>query len=58
MSLLTDISTNRNNVDFIGLGAFLISSDFNREIIVINMMPMEGAHTVETISLCIERLVN
>ena len=58
ISLITDIWTNRANVDFIALGASLTSETFKKEIIIINMMPMVGAHTAENIKKCIEEMIN
>ena len=56
--LFTDLWSNRNNIDFISLAACIINKDFEREILVINMMAMSGRHTAENISSCVEKLVN
>ena len=47
--LITDIWTNKSNVDFIALGASLINEYFEKEILIINMWPMSGTHAIENI---------
>ena len=56
--LIVDIWTNEPNVDFIALGAFCINSNFERELIIINMMEMPGPHTAEVIKDATEQMVN
>ena len=56
--LITDIWTNRNNTDFIALGASFTDKYFDRDILVISMIPMKGKHTAENIKICIEEMIN
>jgi hypothetical protein len=55
---MTDIWTNKQNRDFIALCAVVTNSDFEREILVINMMRMVGhSHNSENIKSAIEEMV-
>jgi hypothetical protein len=57
--LLTDLWSNTQTTDFIGLCGVLTSHPFEREILVIDMMRMPGKrHTAENIKFAIERMVN
>ena len=56
--LITDISTNKQMLDFMGIAANTIKSDFTRQTIVIGMCPMPGSHNAENIKMAIETLVN
>ena len=46
--LITDIWTNRNNTDFIALGASFTDKYFDRDILVISMIPMKGNIQLKT----------
>ena len=56
--LITDIWTNKSNVDFIALGASITDAVFDKSIFIISMMPMQGSHNAENIKLCVETMVN
>lgn len=58
VSLIVDIWTNRVNADFMGVGANLICSTFQTELIVIGMERMPGIHNAENIGLTIEKIIN
>lgn len=58
ISLISDIWTDRQMHDFMGLAASVISELFEREFIVIGMIIMPGNHCAENIQLAIESLVN
>ena len=45
-------------LDFMGIAANIIKSDFTRQTIVIGMCPMPGSHNAENIKKAIETLVN
>ena len=56
--LITDIWTNKQNTDFIGLGAEITTENFERELLIINMLPMKGrSHNAENIKAAIEEMV-
>jgi hypothetical protein len=56
--LITDIWTNKQNTDFIGLGAAITPENFERELLIINMLPMKGrSHNAENIKAAIEEMV-
>ena len=40
--LITDIWSNRINVDYIALGANITSKNFEKETLILSMMPMQG----------------
>ena len=56
--LISDIWTNKQMLDFMGIAANIIKSDFTRQTIVIGMCPMPGSHNAENIKKAIETLVN
>ena len=56
--LITDIWTNKQMLDFMGLVACTIDSVFRRQFIVIGMCLMPGNHCAENIKKAIEQLVN
>ena len=56
--LISDIWTNKQMLDFMGLAANIINSNFERETIVIGMILMPGNHCAENIKLAIESIVN
>ena len=56
--LIVDIWTNAQMTDFLGLGAVIIDTKFNREIVVIGIDRMPGGHNAENISKVIETIVN
>ena len=58
ITLITDIWTNKQMIDFIGLAACLVNSDFQKEILVIDMIKMSGAHNHLNIKNAIETMVN
>jgi hypothetical protein len=56
--LITDLWTNKQNDDFIALCGVITNEFFEREILVIDMLPMLGeSHTAENIKDAIERMV-
>lgn len=58
LSIVVDLWTNKANIDFIAIAACTIDNFFDREIFVLNMMPIEGAHTAENIKKHIEDMIN
>jgi len=47
------------NVDFIALGAACAYDSFDREVLVIGMIPMPpGGHSAENIKTAVEKMVN
>ena len=58
ITLISDIWTNRQMHDFMGLAACITSSSFKREMLVLGMMIMPGNHCAENIQEAIEKLVN
>lgn len=58
VSFMSDIWTNRQMLDLIGLAASTINIDFKRETIVIGMTLMPGNHCAEFIQKAIEQQVN
>lgn len=58
VSIITDIWTDRQMHDFMGLAAAITNSVFEREIIVIGMISMPGNHCAENIQEAIENIIN
>lgn len=57
--LITDLWTNKQNDDFIALCGVITNKFFEREILVVDMIPMLGAsHTAENIKAAIEKMVS
>ena len=56
--LISDIWTNKQMLDFMGIAANTIKADFTRQTIVIGMCPMPGCHNAENIKKAIETIVN
>lgn len=56
--LISDIWTNRQMKDFMGLAANIIDLNFEKETLVIGMTMMPGAHNGENIKESIESIVN
>ena len=56
--LISDIWTNKQMLDFMGLVACTIDSFFQRQFIVIGMCLMPGNHCAENIKKAVEVLVN
>jgi hypothetical protein len=57
LCLISDIWTNKNMHDFLGLVACTIDSNFNRQFLVIGMTIMPGNHCAENIQLAIENIM-
>jgi hypothetical protein len=58
INLITDIWTNINTVDFLGLAAVCVYNNFKKEIFTIGLTPMIGSHCAENIKKAIEFIVN
>ena len=58
ITLITDIWTTPQMLDFMGLAVNLINHKFLKKTIVIGMKLMPGAHNAENIAIAIEELVN
>ena len=58
ITLITDIWTNKQNTDFIGLAAVVSNQLGEKSILVIGMMAMVGSHSAENIKKCIEEMIN
>ena len=56
--LISDIWTNRQMKDFMGLAVNMIDSYFEKSTLVIGMCIMPGSHNAENIKLAIESIVN
>ena len=56
--LISDIWTNKQMLDFMGLAANITTEDHVKETVVIGMMLMPGIHNAENIKKTIEQLVN
>ena len=56
--LITDIWTNNSMSDYIALIAFTMSANFDRQMMVLDMMRMPGAHNAENIKHAIESMIN
>ena len=56
--LIVDIWTIFLNSDFIGLGAVINNPNFEKDILVINMMRMTGSHNSENIKMCVETMTS
>ena len=56
--LIVDIWTNRIMSDFIGLGASLIKDRFQKELFIIGLTRMNGAHNAENIKQRVEYMIN
>ena len=56
--LISDMWTNKQNSDFIGLAAVITNKSWEREIIVIDMIRMPGNdHRAENIKIAIEQMI-
>jgi len=58
VTLISDIWTSPEMLDFIGLAANITTSAFEKEVVVIGMMRMPGSHCAENIKTSIEAMVN
>ena len=58
VTLIVDIWSSNQLVDFIGVCASLIDTDFSRKQIVIGLKRMPGKHDATNIKLMIENIVN
>ena len=58
VTLISDIWTTPQMLDFMGLAVNLINHKFQKKTIVIGMKLMPGAHNAENIAMAIEELVN
>ena len=56
--VISDIWTSKQMLDFMGLGASFTNNLFEKEVLIIGMMLMPGAHSAENIKESIEKLVN
>ena len=56
--LIVDIWTTPQMADFLGLGACIINSNFEKEFYVIGITRMPGAHNSENIQIAIESIIN
>ena len=52
--LVSDIWTNKQMLDFMGLSANIINNNFEKKAIVIGMMLMPGNHCAENIKIAID----
>ena len=58
MVLISDIWSNRQMLDFMGVAATIMTESGEREIMTIGMARMPGSHCAENIKLAIEDIVN
>jgi len=58
VTLISDIWTSPEMLDFIGLAANITTSAFEKEVVVIGMMRMPGSYCAENIKTSIEAMVN
>ena len=56
--LITDIWTNKQMLDFMGVAAAFINDNCEREILVIGLKLMPGRHNAENVKKAIESIVN
>ena len=56
--LISDIWTNKQMLDFMGIAANIITNQFEKQTIVIGLELMPGSHNAENIKLAIENIVN
>lgn len=56
--LITDIWTNINTIDFLGLAVVCVFNDMKKEIFTIGLTPMEGSHCAENVKKAIETIIN
>lgn len=47
-----------NNSDFLGLAAITTNAKFEREMIIIGIRRIPGAHTAENVKIAVEEIVN
>ncbi len=59
VTLITDcwISCSFSNIEFLGLGAQLIDTSFDKQLIIIGMVELVGGHNAENIQ-AIETIIN
>ncbi len=55
--LIVDIWTNKRMIDFIALGAVVTNKSFERELFVIDIIPMSGRHTAENVRIAVKQMV-
>ena len=58
ITLITDIWTNVQMTDFLALGAAIVNAFFDKELLIIGMVRMPGAHNAENIKKAIESILN
>ena len=58
ITLITDIWTNKSVIDYLALGASIINTSFLKEILIIGMVKMPGAHNAENVKKAIEMIIN
>ena len=56
--IIIDLWANLINKDYLGIGATLSDIDFDREIIVLNMIRMEGSHNAKNVKIAVEKGIN
>jgi hypothetical protein len=56
--LIIDMWTNRSNSDFVALAASCINFSGERELLIIDMAPMNGPHSAENLKLVVEQMIN
>ena len=56
--LIVDLWSNESNAQFLALGAAIMNSNLEREVIVIGMVPMDVDSTAENIKLAIQKILN
>ena len=56
--LISDIWTSKFMLDFMGVAAIVIFSDFTKKTLVLGLDLMPGNHTAENIKVAIENIVN
>ena len=58
VSLITDIWTNKQNLDYIALGANCVYPNYQKELMIIGMSRMGLSHNAENIKKRIEEMMN
>ncbi len=58
ISIISDIWTNKQMLDFMGLAVCVIDHKFQKKTLVIGMKLMPGAHNADNIAIAIQNLVN
>lgn len=56
--IISDIWTNKQSYDFMGIAASIVNSVYEKEVVVIGMELMKGSHCAENIKLAIESVIN